>query len=1184
MRLSDKVVACVVAVGLAGVAYTQIVGSFPPGSGSGGGGGGGQFSLASATYTAGTYYIAPGGSLATAVSGTFASAAGRVGVAGAISKFTVRMPGGSGAGTATFTWVLDPAGGGSPVDQSVTCASVVSVATTCADTTHTFSEAAGDFHAIKMVVSGASITAGIVLSWGLPGIAGAVGPAGPTGAASTVPGPTGPTGPTGSQGIQGIQGPTGPTGVSGSTGPTGPAGSPGSGVPCTEGTLALTSTPTNCTHNLGSINHVTTCRDTSGTPQTLNVNIFPGVNVDTISSAGSISANCAIISGGGAQGPTGPTGPGGTGPTGPTGPQGIAGPTGPTGSAGTAGVAGATGPAGPTGPTGPQGVAGSSAYQVPEQAVTPGVTSMTITYGVTLSDPTQADGICYVTGAINRSWSRVDTSTALTSITYYWDSGAPSGLKCGAKLSGAVGPTGPQGPTGPSGGGSSARFDAVAFSATPTYTVGTSTIEVFSVAQLTGNITGGTLVTTAAQPGQIVQWIFQQDASTPRTVVYPSNVLNGCDVDKRVGVFTFVTGLWDGTNVDVTGCSSSAGGVFFSGPEVSLSALGTPTSGNATCAADSTDHSGLECKANGSSNVFKLVLTGVDINPLTGQVTATHLSSGLPRNQGGLNSTSAGTGILRDGATPTASELSGDCATSGSNATTCGTTAATANTVAKRNSSGEVIAANAVATGKTPMATDTVVLPAQLTAGSVIVAQKFFGTAAPGSVAGNLPGDIFVDTTSHHGYFCNAPSGTAAPACTSVSTAGWLQLDNSTGASVTSFNTRTGAVTGAAGDIPITANAQTGTSYTVVGGDYGKYLTMSNASAIAVTLPQAGTTGFATGWWALVKCIGAGTVTITPATSTVSGASTITLQTGEFALLTSDGTNYEAETNRIIPGTNVTITKTRTGSTINASGGGGGASVTDVFGNGAVLSPNAASATPGVLVSTTSAHTDGYTCPATNPASGNAARCEWWFATAFNTTGGGVNVWPEIKISGTYYPIGVAVSVASVTAQTYQIGYVMEAGETVALNAASTAGINMVVSIKVVDATALMRSYKLLTYLSGANTLYTVPSSTYAEVYSAVNFGYNSQINPGFRYVNTTGGGRAIGANYVACVTVVAGICTVSGTIATGNKLYNASPASATASNIPMSTNMGPGDFINFITDSTLTTQFAWINVSERTQ
>lgn len=61
------------------------------------------------------------------------------------------------------------------------------------------------------------------------------------------------------------------------------------------------------------------------------------------------------------------------------------------------------------------------------------------------------------------------------------------------------------------------------------------------------------------------------------------------------------------------------------------------------------------------------------------------------------------------------------------------------------------------------------------------VAQKFFGTAAPGSVSGNLPGDFFTDTTAHNQYVCNAPSGTAAPACTSVTAAGWLLVNGGAG-------------------------------------------------------------------------------------------------------------------------------------------------------------------------------------------------------------------------------------------------------------------------------------------------------------------------------------------------------------------------------------------------------------------
>lgn len=83
-------------------------------------------------------------------------------------------------------------------------------------------------------------------------------------------------------------------------------------------------------------------------------------------------------------------------------------------------------------------------------------------------------------------------------------------------------------------------------------------------------------------------------------------------------------------------------------------------------------HGGRTFAAVTSADVDSSVITtGGDVNS-SNQVTATHLSVGLPRTQGGLNSTSAGTGLLRDGSTPAASELSGAVVTSGSNATTLG--------------------------------------------------------------------------------------------------------------------------------------------------------------------------------------------------------------------------------------------------------------------------------------------------------------------------------------------------------------------------------------------------------------------------------------------------------------------------------------------------------------------------------
>jgi len=106
----------------------------------------------------------------------------------------------------------------------------------------------------------------------------------------------------------------------------------------------------------------------------------------------------------------------------------------------------------------------------------------------------------------------------------------------------------------------------------------------------------------------------------------------------------------------------------------------------------------------------------------------------------------------------------------------------------------------------------------------------------------------------------------------------------------------------------VNVNAQTGTSYTIAATDRASYVTYSNASPIAVTLPQAGSGGGTnndfTHNFVFVSCaIGAGTATITPTTSTISytdgttytsGASSLALSTGQCVFIYSDNVNYKA--------------------------------------------------------------------------------------------------------------------------------------------------------------------------------------------------------------------------------------------------------------------------------------------------
>jgi hypothetical protein len=90
-------------------------------------------------------------------------------------------------------------------------------------------------------------------------------------------------------------------------------------------------------------------------------------------------------------------------------------------------------------------------------------------------------------------------------------------------------------------------------------------------------------------------------------------------------------------------------------------------------------------------------------------------------------------------------------------------------------------------------------------------------------------------------------------------------------------------------------DAQTGTSYTIVSSDLGKLVTFNNASAVAVTLPQA-TGAFGVGSTLTLSDIGAGAVTITPTTSTINGSTTFVLNQSRSATLFSDGTNWQVDT------------------------------------------------------------------------------------------------------------------------------------------------------------------------------------------------------------------------------------------------------------------------------------------------
>ncbi len=128
-------------------------------------------------------------------------------------------------------------------------------------------------------------------------------------------------------------------------------------------------------------------------------------------------------------------------------------------------------------------------------------------------------------------------------------------------------------------------------------------------------------------------------------------------------------------------------------------------------------------------------------------------------------------------------------------------------------------------------------------------------------------------------------------------------------------------------------NSQSGTTYTMLTTDLGKQVIFTSASAVAVTLPVATTTGFGVGYWFDVQTVGAGTVTITPTLSTVNGSTALVLSQSKGCRVRSDGTNYQVSActalissspvfSVIQSGTNTQTLTMGTGGTLTFSGSG----------------------------------------------------------------------------------------------------------------------------------------------------------------------------------------------------------------------------------------------------------------------
>ena len=87
-------------------------------------------------------------------------------------------------------------------------------------------------------------------------------------------------------------------------------------------------------------------------------------------------------------------------------------------------------------------------------------------------------------------------------------------------------------------------------------------------------------------------------------------------------------------------------------------------------------------------------------------------------------------------------------------------------------------------------------------------------------------------------------------------------------------------------------NVQSGASYTVLASDKAKWVVLTNAGAVAVSIPAATGATFATPWATNLVSAASGTITVTPVAGTICGAATLTIPTNTSVQVASDSTNW----------------------------------------------------------------------------------------------------------------------------------------------------------------------------------------------------------------------------------------------------------------------------------------------------
>lgn len=505
-------------------------------------------------------------------------------------------------------------------------------------------------------------------------ISGAQGPTGPAGAPG---GPTGATGATGAQGVQGATGPSGPAGATGASGPAGATGAAGTGTPCvtTADSLQKNSTGTfGCVTDYTYTGHTLT----GGSAALFDMsaaNTAAAFKVPT--AAGAIPTTDGILAYNstlhglvyGSNGSTAVSAVAGLGTTGLTNCR-----------SSNQFVGSVSGSAAP-------GCGSIASTDLPLSAmgtITGGVWNGTI---ITGAFGGTGNGFLTFAGPATsgKTWTGPNASTTL--------------LTTNAAVTAGQGGTGVANTATLTLGSSNQNWATLGTGIVKnTTTTGALTNAAFADISplLTGTASSSTFARgdgTWATPSGTISGLTATaivTSATSTTIQTPS-ATSTMDSSGNMVLAGTLTSVGVNTGFSYSGTPGTAG----------LWVCGEGTAPTGQAGADimycsSSLHRVLVSNNNGS--FVQLVQSGADINT-SDQVTVTHLSAGLPINQGGTATTSSLTGIVRGGNPFTAAELNGDVTSTTGNATSVvkvnGASLPTSGFFVKTNGSGQFVNANA---------------------------------------------------------------------------------------------------------------------------------------------------------------------------------------------------------------------------------------------------------------------------------------------------------------------------------------------------------------------------------------------------------------------------------------------------------------------------------------------------------